>query len=146
MRSQSEEVGAQLGVLDWRAEEHFIRGGGMTREDLRLLHEALCEEARQLMKAKNHDYACTEDPFRNFRTYGALGILVRLSDKEARLRSFIENGKLEVTNESVRDTILDLINYAVLFHGYLLDAQKDIGPVFFAAPDTGFDNEVVGGR
>ena len=119
-------LGRTIGELDWRIEERLIMEGrkGMTRDDLRMLHESLCEEARTLMKAKNADYAALDDPFRNFRLFGELGILVRLSDKLARLRSFLENGKLEVTNETVRDTVLDIINYSVLFHGYLLDREK----------------------
>lgn len=125
MFDPSDVLGRTMGEVDWRIEEMFLKGKGhMTRDDLRMLHEELCEEARTLMKAKNADYAAISDPFRNFRLFGELGILVRLSDKLARLRSFLENGKLEVTNESVRDTILDLINYAVLFHGYIVDAES----------------------
>lgn len=122
----SDLMGRTLGEADWRVEEKFIMESNqkMTRDDLRMLHEALCEEARTLMKAKNADYAAISDPFRNFRLFGELGILVRLSDKLARLRSFLENGKLEVKNETVRDTILDIINYAVLFQGYLLDSPR----------------------
>lgn len=71
------------------------------------------------MVVKNHDYAASDDPFRNFRTFGELGILVRLSDKIARLQSFIENGELMVKDESVLDTVLDITNYAVLFYGYV---------------------------
>lgn len=90
----------------------------MTREELQEYHEALCNEARELMRRKNEDYACAEDPFRNFRMFGRLGILVRMSDKLARLRTFTERGTLSVKDESVRDAIVDLINYAVLFGAY----------------------------
>lgn len=82
-------------------------------------HRQLTAEALKLMTAKNHDYASDADPYRNFRTFGLLGILVRLSDKLARLRSFGEKGKLMVADESVHDTVLDIINYAVLYEGYL---------------------------
>lgn len=110
----------------------------VTREDLRLMHEQLCEQARGLMKLKNADYATSSDPFRNFRTFEELGILVRMSDKLARLRSFCETKQLAVKSEGVRDTILDLINYAVLLHGYLVDSgalQPDAPAASTAAPD-----------
>jgi hypothetical protein len=78
------------------------------------------------MVRKNHDYAghTEKDPFANFRLCEsaglcstAAGILVRLSDKLSRLATFVAKGKLTVSDESVEDTILDVINYAVLFQG-----------------------------
>lgn len=81
-------------------------------------HTRLCHDALDLMVKKNHDYASIEDPYRNFRLFGKFGILVRLGDKFARLRSFEEQGELKCDDESIRDTILDIINYAVLYYGY----------------------------
>jgi anti-sigma28 factor (negative regulator of flagellin synthesis) len=85
------------------------------RDKLFNAHKELTDKAIKTMKAKNHDYASDADPYRNFQTFGLLGILVRLSDKLARLRSFTENGEVKVSDESVEDTIIDIINYAVLF-------------------------------
>lgn len=76
------------------------------------------------MKRKNSDYAKDTDPFRNFRAHGLLGISVRMQDKVSRLTSFSERGELSVVEESVRDTVLDLVNYAVLYYGYMLDTQE----------------------
>lgn len=94
------------------------------REKLLKLHGELTKKAHELMVVKNHDYAASDDPFRNFRTFGELGILVRMSDKVARLHSFVENKTLAVKDESVLDSCLDLINYSVLFIGYLEDGNK----------------------
>ena len=91
------------------------------RDFLYALHMTLCDDALQLMQKKNHDYASEEDPYRNFRHFGLLGILVRLSDKLARLQSFEENGRLDVEDESIRDTVLDAINYLILFEGLRLE-------------------------
>lgn len=110
-----------MGDADWQVELAYIQEEfkkPMTREDLRLLHENMCENARNLMKAKNVDYATETDIFRNFRMFGELGILVRMSDKLARLRSIMENGRIEVSDESIKDTLLDIINYSVIFAGY----------------------------
>lgn len=88
------------------------------RQRLLEAHEELCDRANALMQKKNADYASDADPFRNFRTFGRLGILVRLSDKLSRLQTFCARGELSVTDESVTDTVLDGINYLILFHEY----------------------------
>lgn len=94
----------------------------MTRDDLLAMHTVLCDRAKELMKAKNHDYAAESDPFRNFRRHGSHGILVRMDDKFCRLQSFEENKVLAVKGESVMDTVLDVINYAVLYAAYLTES------------------------
>lgn len=95
-----------------------------TQDDLFYHHEHLCEIALKLMKAKNTDYGGKQDTFHSFRSFGSLGILVRLSDKLSRLQAFETNGTLEVKDESVKDTVLDIINYAVLYYSFLLSEKK----------------------
>ena len=88
----------------------------MTRDELIYFHKEMCKRAGDMMQIKNADYANAEDPFRNFRRHGLKGIAVRLSDKLARLESFIENnGELKVKDETIVETCEDLLNYAVLF-------------------------------
>lgn len=103
------------------------------REELYKLHKELALQSFQLMERKNHDYAGKDggDPFANFRRCEALGlcsseigILVRISDKLARLTTFIKDGELKVKDEGVKDTILDLINYCVLFYGLIKSKEK----------------------
>lgn len=100
----------------------------MNREELLKYHQTLCSKAFALMQKKNADYAgrSGEEPFANFTRCEAMGIckteagmLVRMTDKMSRLSSFVESGTLQVKDESVEDTCLDLINYAVLFYSYL---------------------------
>lgn len=87
----------------------------------------MCVEALELMKKKNADYAGSgTDPFANFRRAEALGIcsteqafLVRMTDKMSRLSSFAAKGKLSVEDETVHDTLVDMINYSVLLAAYL---------------------------
>jgi hypothetical protein len=91
------------------------------------------------MALKNYDYAGDHEqgrrPFANFERVEALGIcstergfLVRMTDKLSRLTSFVEAGKLRVKDESVQDTLIDLINYSVLLAAYLSD-QRTKGEV-----------------
>jgi hypothetical protein len=82
-------------------------------------------------KAKNADYAgASADPFGNFSRVETLGIcstevgfLTRMTDKLCRIASFVKQGNLQVKDESVQDTLLDLANYALLMSAYL-DSKK----------------------
>lgn len=107
----------------------------MTRDDLMKIHEELCLKGRELMDKKNRDYAGRggTEPFANFTRVESMGIcstesgmLVRLTDKMSRLSSFAESGKLAVENESFEDTVVDVINYMVLFYAYIKDKKIDM--------------------
>jgi len=99
----------------------------MTRDELLELHKYLCCQARTVMEAKNHDYTCDGDPFANFRASECLGvdpvisILVRTIDKLQRIRTFVTCGELRVKGEGVKNSIVDIINYAVLAAGLIYD-------------------------
>lgn len=64
---------------------------------------------------KNKDYGSSFD--KTFETFGVVSLLTRLSDKMNRLTSLYLNGKACVTDESFKDTLLDMANYAIL--GYI---------------------------
>jgi len=74
----------------------------------------------KLHSRKNHDYAGEGNPLRNFykcKEQGLepwRGVMVRLSDKWSRLESFCRQGKLEVKDESVVDTLMDNAVYSLL--------------------------------
>lgn len=65
-------------------------------------------EALELFKRKNADYG---DAFAN---YGPIGVVVRLGDKIQRLNSVSKSGIHFVNTESLRDTLIDLHNYAAM--------------------------------
>lgn len=102
---------------------------GMAPDDYFQFHEQLCDEARALSQRKNNDYADpdahSDDPFCVFRNFMMCehasicsveqGFLVRLSDKFMRLCNLLRPGHEQaVEDESVDDTIKDIINYSVL--------------------------------
>jgi len=65
----------------------------------------------ELLAAKGADYT-GDDALSNLREYGTLGIMVRLSDKMARLKQLIGTGKEpSVKIESIIDTVRDARNY-----------------------------------
>ena len=75
-------------------------------------------EGLELFKRKNSDYG---DAFAN---YGPVGVIVRMGDKIQRLVS-VSNKKVSFVNtESLRDTLIDLHNYAAMAI-MLLDEGKD---------------------
>lgn len=80
-------------------------------------HREICDELNEIYKRKNHDYG---DSFH--QTYLEEGLAmarIRLSDKLNRFKTLSKlstNGtdQQQVTDESMRDTLLDLANYAIL--------------------------------
>jgi len=65
-------------------------------------------EALQLFTRKNADYGDA------FATYGPVGVIVRMGDKIQRLISVSNSGVSLVNTESIRDTLIDLHNYAAM--------------------------------
>jgi len=111
----------------------------MNTNELLNLHDELCQKAHTLMQRKNHDYSGKSgaEPFANFTRSEAMGItttergiLVRLLDKVSRLSTFTDAGVFKVEDEKLEDTIIDLINYSVLFYGYI-QQKKEIGQMDF---------------
>ena len=66
------------------------------------------DEGFELFKKKNADYGDA------FAKYGAVGVLVRMGDKIARLQTITNNSITMVNDEKMRDTLLDLHNYAAM--------------------------------
>lgn len=65
-------------------------------------------EAKELFRKKNADYGDA------FATYGTVGVLVRMGDKIQRLQSISKTGVQLVDDEKLRDTLIDLHNYAAM--------------------------------
>ena len=65
-------------------------------------------EALLLFAKKNADYADS------FATYGVIGVLVRLEDKLRRCININKTGVTLVNNENLRDTLIDMHNYAAM--------------------------------
>lgn len=80
-------------------------------------HREICDELNELYKRKNHDYG---DSFH--QTYLEEGLAmsrIRLSDKLNRFKTLSKLSandvdQQKVTDESMRDTLIDLANYAIM--------------------------------
>ena len=67
---------------------------------------------RNLYEAKNRDYG---DSFgKSFEEWGLPMACIRLGDKLNRLSSFAKGQKMLVQDESVKDTLRDMANYAIM--------------------------------
>lgn len=101
----------------------------MTHDEFISHIENSYKKAVEILKMKNADYATGEDPFANFRYATLVGvpveraILVRMSDKLARISNVLKKGHTEVKDETIKDTLLDLANYSTILIAYL-DSQK----------------------
>ena len=75
-------------------------------------HKEICEYLNNLYERKNHDYG---DSFhQTFVEEGMAMVRIRLGDKLSRFKTLTLNGSQQVQDESVRDTLLDLANYAIM--------------------------------
>jgi len=80
--------------------------------------ESIQNECKELFSKKNKDYGDA------FATYGPLGVIVRIGDKIQRLTTVTDKSISLVSDESVRDTLLDLHNYAAMAI-MLMDEKRD---------------------
>ena len=94
------------------------------------------EEDMELLASKGHDYAGNQDCLANLKRFGELGIVVRLSDKFSRLETLTKAkmagaGLGAVKDESLKDTLRDIRNYAFLLQIFVegKDEEPD-APLF----------------
>lgn len=75
-------------------------------------HARICEEINKLYERKNHDYG---DSFhQTFAEEGMAMARIRLGDKLSRFKTLYRGGEQKVNDESIRDTLIDLANYAIM--------------------------------
>lgn len=75
-------------------------------------HQKICNELNALYAKKNHDYG---DSFHlSFNEEGMAMARIRLGDKLNRFKTLSRSTKQEVKDESLRDTLIDLANYAIM--------------------------------
>ena len=70
--------------------------------------EKIQREGLELFKKKNKDYG---DAFAKF---GVIGVLMRIEDKLHRSITITKSGVNLIKDETIRDTLIDLHNYAAM--------------------------------
>lgn len=104
----------------------------MTKQEYFEFHKACCDKMVEVTRAKNADYTgASDDPFANFARVEVIGVcsteqgfLTRMFDKFSRITSFVQKGVLQVKDESVTDTLIDLANYCILMAGYIESKRR----------------------
>ena len=91
--------------------------------------QSIQHQAKNLFEKKNKDYGDA------FATYGTVGVLVRIGDKINRLVNITANGIALINNEGLRDTLIDLHNYAAMAI-MLLDEEADGDPPPILSPPS----------
>lgn len=71
----------------------------------------------QLFDKKQHDYGS-----KNIADFGLFGCVVRMNDKFRRIQNLFVKGRRARVNESIRDNLTDISNYAKIAR--LLDTGK----------------------
>lgn len=76
-------------------------------------HNQLCKSLNTLYAKKNHDYG---DSFHlSFQEEGMAMVRIRLGDKFNRFKQLSKSpAEQQVNDESIKDTLLDLANYAIM--------------------------------
>lgn len=106
----------------------------MNKTELLKYHEYLCQRGRDIMEKKNHDYSGADGstPFANFEMVEKFGVastsqgfFTRITDKLSRIATFIRSGILLVKDESFEDSVVDIINYMVLFAAYIKSKKQN---------------------
>ena len=81
-------------------------------DDKMTRHKAICDGIHDLYERKNHDYG---DSFgQSFRDHGILAGVIRIEDKFNRLKTLAGGVEQKVQDESIRDTLRDMANYAIM--------------------------------
>ena len=76
------------------------------------VHDRICLELNNIYEKKNADYG---NSFENsLDKHGLIAGIIRMDDKMSRLISLNSKKEQQVMDESLRDTLMDLANYAIM--------------------------------
>lgn len=83
-----------------------------------LKYSEAIQKAVALKKKKNRDYNSGGVNKFDYDLHGSVTCLDDIWKKVLRLRSLVDSGK-EPSNESIEDTLIDIINYSADFYAFL---------------------------
>ena len=118
---QLKGINQQIWEADVRLEEDAIikAGGAMTRNDLFLIAQQMCNESLLLMRKRNVEYAPENDPLANLRVFRMVSVCQEIHNCFSRLKRFamadLKGEDKPMTDEQVRNAENDLLNFAILF-------------------------------
>lgn len=71
--------------------------------------DSVLADLRQVMISKQRDYGSG-----NISEFGELGVLIRATDKQKRLKNLLYDNPGQARNESLEDTWVDVSNYGII--------------------------------
>jgi len=98
-----------------RAVEEDFGGGSVINSQYNDIFHRIADEVADTVSQKNHDYGNSYFRLRN--EWGVQSFGVRLGDKYYRLANLLQGHEPQI-NESVEDTIRDIIGYCLLELAY----------------------------
>lgn len=94
-------------------------------------------EGLDLFIKKNTDYGDA------YKTYGPIGVLVRIGDKINRLSNITNNSITLIPTESLRDTLIDLHNYSAMAIMLLDSKEQKIKSLVTENSQDKVDTEII---
>lgn len=80
--------------------------------DLYEKHMNICKQLNETYKQKNRAYG---DSFtRTYKSLGIISAVTRISDKFNRLVNLAVNKQVDIGDEPIKDTLLDMANYCIM--------------------------------
>ena len=92
----------------------------MTIDEKINYHKELLDYIHNLYVTKNADYG--DSVHNTYVKYGLTSYLVRIEDKVNRARTLYQKGVQKVSDEKMKDTLLDAANYLILA---VIDLEND---------------------
>lgn len=102
-----------------------------TQEEVIETLDKTFSELKDTLVRKGRDYSGKEDTFKNFKLSADLldipvesVIISRMGDKLSRLASITKSEEINVSDETIVDTINDLVGYCVLLKTYIKKKEQ----------------------
>lgn len=96
----------------------------MNTQITKSVYTNICGQIADIVYAKNHDYNRAFE--KSFDRYGWATYFIRITDKLNRLEALtLNNADLKVKDESVQDTLLDIIGYSLLLYEIINRKNKE---------------------
>ena len=109
-----EEVKLSVGLKEMASNKEKEYSHGKTKGIESDTFESVLDEMKELHAKKDKDYGSAFH--KSFEEFGVTAGVVRLNDKMERVKSLVKNGKAEVKDESLLDSLKDAACYAVMLY------------------------------
>lgn len=86
-------------------------------------YDGVIKSLFDMYKKKNKDYG--DAWYDELKEFGIMPAVIRLYEKVNRLKAVTKNGKAEVIDEKIEDTLMDIANYAIMTIADMKELEKE---------------------